>query len=115
MMSVLHAKAKEVSTTLTVDPVAESPFLDWLKEIFTQLLPLLIGCLPLAQRNPEGLAKALNTPNLRQRLGLRFWLRRNIDDPRTGNLGVSEIQEALHAMGKGCNEADAEGMLSEVA
>jgi hypothetical protein len=117
-MSVLEEKALEVAEDVPNDGVmaaGDHPFLDWLVENFGKLLPLILACLPAAKRNPTGLQEALNNPNLRMRLGLRFHLQRNMDDPRTGNRNVRDVMDAMLKMGKGCTEAQTTAMIAEVS
>ena len=118
-MSVIDLKAREVASELSErygSPYgSETPFLDFLKELFAQLLPLLITCLPMSRRDAASVASSLNSPNLRQRAGLRWQIWKNIDDPRTGNVGAGEIHQAMLKMGKGCSHDDAKAMMAELA
>ena len=117
-MSVIDTKAAEVSAILQpshqMEAGSDRPFLVFLKELLTTLLPLLLTCVPLAKRNAAGLQGSLNSPNFRQRLGLRWHLRRNMDDPRTGNLKMHEVEDALYKMGAACTNDDAKSMMAEV-
>lgn len=119
-MSMMDTKCLEICSTLApshgLEAASASPFLDFIKQLMSQLLPLLVNCLPKASRAvPADVTKAINNPNLRQRAGLRWAVRSNIDDPRTGNMTVPEICEAFLTMGKGCTEEHTAALMSEVA
>lgn len=119
-MSMIQDKAREVNLILTplngLEGAEASPFIDFITQLMQQLLPLLINCIPKAQRkDPAVIAGILQSPNLRQRLGLRFQLRQTMDDPRTANLTASQIEDAMLTMGKGVTVDQAKTMVDEVA
>lgn len=120
-MSMIETKALAIASLLPdedgtpVTATGDHPFLDWLVKNLGTLLPMLLACLPVAARNPAGLTKALNTPNLRQRAGIRWTIRQNIDDPRTGTRSARDIEDAFHTMGKACTEEDAAALMAESA
>lgn len=117
--SAIYAKSVEVWVILK--PIhafaapGVSPLIQFLLDMMKTLLPMLISCLPVATRNAAGLSAALKSPNRRQRAGLRWQLWRHMDDPRTGNLTLEDVENAFYAMGKKCTEEDASAMMAEVA
>lgn len=114
-MSVMNAKATEIVTVLAVEEEAKGPLIDIIIQLLPTLLPLLLNCIPKAKRNAAGLAEALKAPNLRQRLGLRFAIRKNIDDPRTGNLTAPQLETAFWQVAATINETEAAALMAEVA
>lgn len=103
-MDPLETKAREIYAV--VGPAHEMeapapgthPFLDFLMEMLKTFGPMLITCMPKAQRTDATVfTSAIKNPSLRQRAGMRFWLMRNIDDPRTGNATVGDIMGATLA------------------
>lgn len=120
-METIETKAKEIFNEvapqheLSMSAAGEHPLLDWLIENLPQLIKMLLACLPMARRNAAGLAEALRSPNLRQRAGIRFFIARNIDDPRTANVGAREMTDAFYKIGRTTTEQDAAAILQEVA
>lgn len=116
-MSVLTLKAQEIVAEIPTNGTAatgDRPILDFILELLPKLLPLLMGCLPMAKQNAGGMSAALQSPNLRQRLGLRYHLRRNMDDPRTGTAKLWEVEEAMYKVGRTVDEPVAAALIAEL-
>lgn len=119
-MSCIDVKARAIFDEVApaqgfqVSAAEDHPLLEWLTAHLPQLLSMLLTCLPMAKRNAGGLTEALNSPNLRQRAGVRFFMNRNIDDPRTGNVGAREMTNAFYKIGESCTPDDSTKMLAEI-
>ena len=120
-MSVIETKARAIfdevapQHEMMANAAGDHPLLDWLVANLPQLISMLVGCLPMARRNASGLTEALNNPNLRQRAGIRFFMARNIDDPRTGNVGVRDMTNAFYKVGATFTETESATLLTEVS
>ena len=120
-MSVIHDKAVVMLKFLgekhgvEFDAPVQSGFLDFLEQLLASLLPMLLNCIPKSQRTPEGFATALQNPNFRQRAGVRWAIARNIDDPRSGNVTRSQLEEAFYHAGNTVSTDDSKAMMAEVA
>jgi hypothetical protein len=85
------------------------PFLDLIMSLFKTLLPMLLTCLPLANR-PQRVTRMFN----RQLRGHRAQLREVIDQQCTDQDPKAAIEDAFLTVGKTIKEDDVAAMLSEV-
>jgi len=94
-----------------VPPPAPSPhpFLDLIMSLFKTLLPMLLTCLPLANR-PQRVTRMFN----RQLRGHRAQLREVIDQQCSDQDPKAAIEDAFLQVGKTITEPDVAAMLSEV-
>lgn len=120
-MSCLEAKCQAIFddlapiNNLSLSADGTHPLLDWLMANLPQLLSMLGVCLPVPKKNGAGLAEALKNPNLRQRAGVKFFMVRHIDDPRTGNVTVRQMSDAFYKIGASVTPEEGNQLWSEVA
>lgn len=118
--SVFDIKAREVSGYLVHSHgmessiVGDTPFLDFLRELFQQLLPILLSCLPMAKRTPDGVAAKVKDMNWFERIQLRTHIRRKLRDEDGERRLLVPLSDAIVKMGAGCTVDDAAQAMREV-
>lgn len=93
-------KAKAVIAEMAKRPglsalASDTPFLDFLTDLLTQLLPTLIGCFGSADKA----ARELKNPGLLTRVRVRMTVRRELRDDETVALLAGPLVDAIFAVG----------------
>lgn len=100
-MSVLDDKAAWIADDLATNHnlraiAGTGDFLEWLKEIFAQLLPLLIGCFA----SVDDAVAAISSPGWWYQYRLNRFLRRQIDDRDTERRLLGPLSQSFQKLGK---------------
>lgn len=103
----LRAKAEAVVARLAARPglgalASDTPFLDIVTDLLTQLLPVLIGCFGTA----DAAARELRNPRLLTRVRLRMAVRQELGDRKAFNLLGEPVVDAILAVGRETTAAE---------
>lgn len=105
--ATVRAKAEAVVARLAARPglgglASDTPFLDLITDLLTQLLPVLIGCFG----SPAAAARELKNPRLLTRVRLRMDVRAAIGDRRAFNLLGDSVVDAILAVARETTAAE---------
>ena len=114
-MSVIQDKAMAIAADLSQDGglppdvVGAGDFLNWLIELFKELIPLIIGCFP----SQDKAVAAMNNPNFFQRFRLRQFLRRHMRDVQTETRLLYPLATSLEKTGKTLTKEEWQQIIAE--
>lgn len=100
-MSILEDKARLIADDLVAnqavptDTAAASDFLQWLMDLFKELIPTLMGCFG----STEKAVKAINNPDFFQRFRLRSFLRKKMRDDDMERRMLSPMERSMLKLG----------------
>lgn len=109
----VRAKAEAVVARLAARPglgalASDTPFLDLITDLLTQLLPVLIGCFG----GTAGAAKEMKNPRLLTRVRLRMAVRAELGDRRAFNLLGEPVVDAILAVGRETTAAELSALIA---